>query len=147
MLETELNKLGAEGWELVQIQNKGNTVFKREKHISGVTSNPHMPVDQSVWHGDWYTDWGPMYISVTTDGTATGIYGVSKHKIAGKVDPTTPNVHSGIWTHSDSNLTGGFRFEISQQNQFTGKWSHDNEVLNVDMPNWVGKKSLPNSIP
>jgi len=92
----------------------------------------------SDWEGTWNTNYNIMSLTLMKDGRLTGIYNTAKYRLSGRLLAGNPCILVGRWDQNSS--SGRFRFEMTEDGKFKGKWTYGDIDPATSSNNWSGTK-------
>ena len=95
----------------------------------------------SDWEGSWNTNYNQMTLTIRNDGRLTGFYNTSRHRLDGRPLAGNPCVLIGTWTHASGSSSGRFRFEMTDEGKFEGKWTRGQADPASGGSKWTGRKN------
>jgi hypothetical protein len=94
----------------------------------------------SDWEGIWSTNYNTMSLTLMKDGRLSGYYNTAKHRLSGRPIAGNPCILVGRWDHATGSSWGRFRFELTENGKFKGKWTYGDKTPLDGGSNWTGKK-------
>jgi len=107
---------------------------------TGIIPPPTSLCSPSDWEGTWNTNYNIMSLTLMKDGRLTGFYNTAKHRLSGRPLAGDPCILVGSWEHSTGSGSGRFRFEMTEDGQFKGKWTSGNGDPSIGGTKWTGTR-------
>ena len=107
---------------------------------TGIIPPPTSLCSPSDWEGTWNTNYNIMTLTLMKDGRLTGFYNTSKHRLSGKPLAGNHCILVGSWEHSTGSGSGRFRFEMTEDGKFKGKWTSGNGDPATGGTKWTGTR-------
>jgi len=107
---------------------------------SGIIPTHTSLCNPSDWEGTWNTNYNIVTLTLMKDGRLTGFYNTAKHRLSGRPLAGNPCILVGSWEHSTGSGSGRFRFEMTEDGQFKGKWTSGNGDPSTGGTKWTGTR-------
>jgi hypothetical protein len=106
---------------------------------SGIVPPPTSLCRPSDWEGTWNTNYNIMTLTLLKDGRLTGFYNTAKHPLTARPLAGNPCILEGKWEHAGSS-SGRFRFEMTEDGKFKGKWTYGDKDPEAGGSKWTGTR-------